>query len=416
MLTPEENARDAPTSLLLVTHVVIRRGPRGPQIDDQTAAGIAQWCRHFDRVTYVGIAEESAVANASSAAWADVPEGALADRCRVLALPRAYRVGRMLKEYAQAREILRQAVAEHRHLCFTIGGLVGDWPAIGAREAIRQKRRYAAWLDRVEPHVIKNKVAGGPLKLRLAAMLAVPPMEQYTRFLVRRSSVSLLQGLDTFNHYARFATDPHCTYDTHTHISDQITAAERAAKQARILDGSPINIVYIGRAAAMKGPTDWLEALKLLAQKQVPFRATWIGDGPELSRMRELVAGSALSQYVRLPGFEGNRDTLLRAMRESDLLLFCHKTPESPRCLIEALVSGCPLVGYDSAYARGLVEARGGGTFVPHDDVGALAGKLEQLHHDRPALSGLVADAAASGEAYNEDAVYAHRAQLMRRA
>ncbi|WP_156349057.1 MULTISPECIES: hypothetical protein [unclassified Sphingomonas] len=35
-------------SLLLVTHVFVRQGPRGVQIDDQTAAGIAQWRRHFD--------------------------------------------------------------------------------------------------------------------------------------------------------------------------------------------------------------------------------------------------------------------------------------------------------------------------------------------------------------------------------
>ena len=106
----------------------------------------------------------------------------------------------------------------------------------------------------------------------------------------------------------------------------------------------------------MKGPGDWLSVLEALDLQSIPFRATWIGDGPDLARMQERVARSGLTDQVVLHGFEGNRAVLLRAMRESDLLLFCHKTPESPRCLIEALVSGCPLVGYETAYPKGLVD------------------------------------------------------------
>jgi glycosyltransferase involved in cell wall biosynthesis len=147
----------------------------------------------------------------------------------------------------------------------------------------------------------------------------------------------------------------------------------------------------------------------------VPFEATWIGDGPELPAMAKRIAASPIAGTVRLHGFEDNRDVLLSAMRKSDIFLFCHKTAESPRCLIEALVSGCPLIGYKTAYPQGLVDRRGGGIFVGRDDVGALADCVAQLHRDRPALARLVADAAASGELYNEAAVYEHRALLMKR-
>ena len=50
----------------------------------------------------------------------------------------------------------------------------------------------------------------------------------------------------------------------------------------------------------------------------------------------------------------------------------------------------------------------------PQDDVAALAEQLVKLHKDRAALSQLLANAAESGKLYNEDAVYAHRAELMR--
>lgn len=402
-------------SLLLVTHVPIRQGPNGPQIDDQTAAGIAQWCRHFDRVTYYGIASDEASAGSSSTAWVDTHQGILGERASLIALPRAYGIGRMAREYRAVRARLRSAIAEHRHLCFTVGNIIGDWPAVGALEAVRQQRRYSAWIDRVETFVIRNKVAHSPPK-RVAAEILLPMTQGVVRHILRHSSVALLQGGDTFDHYAAWSSHPHCTYDTHTHVADQIQPGALGEKQARVLSGAPLEIVYVGRAAAMKGPFDWIETLERLRARGIAFRATWVGDGPDLAAMQARVTRSGLGDAIELAGFEDRREVLLQGLRESDFLLFCHKTPESPRCLIEALVAGCPIVGYETAYPRGLVQARGGGVFAPQNDVVALAERVVRLHEDRPALAKLIADAAASGEQYNEDAVYAHRAELMKQA
>lgn len=400
-------------SLLLVTHVPMRKGPRGWQIDDQTAAGIAQWRRHFDRLTFCGV--DHGEAGAGSTSWVDADGGVEDGTIYIIALPWAYRLGAMARHVTGVRAQLAPLVAQHRHLCFTIGGLVGDWPALAAQEAIRQKRAYAAWIDRVEASVLQNKVADAPFPKRLAAAAMAPAMEAWTRHLLRHSRVALLQGRDTFDHYARHAPDPHCTYDTHTHASDQIGADALAAKQARVASGAPLRIVYVGRAAAMKGPADWIDVLERLDKAGVPFMARWIGDGPDLPAMQARVAESGLAAKVELPGFEGRRDALLSALRDSDLLLFCHRTAESARCLIEALVSGCPIVGYDGGYPRGLVERHGGGLFVPMGDNAALADRIAGLHADREAAAALLGAAAASGTLYTEDALYAHRAGLMRR-
>jgi glycosyltransferase involved in cell wall biosynthesis len=405
-----------PKSLLLATHVPIRQGKNGPQIDDQTAAGIAQWCKYFDKVTYFGIADDMENSNGSSAFWVDLSDNPVASHCELVALPRAYRPTTMIREYSRVRDKLSKAVATHQHLCFTFGGILGDWPSVAAREAIRQRRPYAAWLDRVEPNIVSNRLAGASLKKRLAWAVARPAVEHNIRYIVERSAVALLQGMDTFEHYAGMSRSPHCTYDTHTHVSDEITSARLDEKRAVILDEKPIKIVYVGRAAPMKGPGDWLDTLERVRAADVPYQATWIGDGPDLPMMQARVAESKLGEIVRLHGFEGDRERLLRAMRESDVFLFCHKTPESPRCLIEALVSGCPLVGYETAYSRGLVEARGGGRFVRQNDIAALADEIVRLHKDRQALAKLVSEAADSGKLYNEDSVYEHRARLMRQA
>ncbi|BBD99740.1 hypothetical protein SAMIE_1032410 [Sphingobium amiense] len=400
-------------SLLLVTHVPMRKGPRGWQIDDQTAAGIAQWRQHFGRVTFCGV--DHGDAGAGSASWVDADGGVEDGTIHIVALPWAYRLGAMARHVKAVRAQLAPLVAQHRHLCFTIGGLVGDWPALAAQEAIGQKRAYAAWIDRVEASVLRNKVADAPFPRRLAAAAMAPAMEAWTRHLLRHSRVALLQGRDTFDHYARHAPDPHCTYDTHTHATDQIDAAALAAKQAHVASGAPLRIVYVGRAAAMKGPSDWIDVLERLDKAGVPFTARWIGDGPDLAAMRSRVAASGLGDRVDLPGFEGRRDVLLAALRDSDMLLFCHRTAESARCLIEALVSGCPIIGYDGGYPRGLVERHGGGLFVPPADSTALADRIAALHADRAAMVALLGAAAQSGTLYTEDALYAHRAELMRR-
>jgi len=401
-------------SLLLVTHVHIRQGPNGPRIDDQTAAGIRQWCRHFDRVTFYGIAVDDEKGGTSTTAWVDTDAGMIDGRARVVALPWGYGLGPTIRHQADVRAQLRKAIANHRHLCFTLGSIVGDWPSFGAFEATRAGRRFAVWIDRVEPSIIRNKLQGAPLR-RVAAEATLPFTQGAIRYLLRRSSVALLQGGDSFDYYARSAGDPHCTYDTHTSVAEQIAPDALVAKQQRIASGAPLRIVYVGRAAAMKGTADWIGVLERLHRDGVPFHATWIGDGPDLAAMKARVADAGLDDQIALPGFEDRRDVLLTALRDGDLLLFCHKTPESARALIEALVCGCPIVGYGSSYPRDLVAERGGGAFAAVHDIAGLAERVVALHRDRAMLADLVAQAADSGTRYNEDTVYADRAALMRR-
>ncbi len=100
-------------------------------------------------------------------------------------------------------------------------------------------------------------------------------------------------------------------------------------------------------------------------------------------------------------------------MRDAHLMLFCHLTPESPRCLIEALVSGTPIVGYGSAYPEDLIAGHGGGVLTPMRPA-PLAAELVRLSGDRAALADLMGRAAQDGHDMNDEAVFAHRAALMK--
>lgn len=164
----------------------------------------------------------------------------------------------------------------------------------------------------------------------------------------------------------------------------------------------------------MKGPRDWLEVMRQLASLGVQYEATWLGDGPLLEEMRVAVMASGLADRVKFGGFVGDRGLLLGAMRRADLFVFCHKTPESPRCLIETLMSAAPFVGYDSPYPADLAEELAPDLLTPPHDPIALAGRIADLDRDRSRLAELVRLSHAKGGHFSDEAVFGHRSDLIK--
>lgn len=401
--------------LLLVTHVPLKKEHGGFSIDDQTAEGLVRWSENFGRVAYAGIELPDAhLEHLSSTTWTPIGGLPCADRIDVIAMPHAYKIGTFVATYKQTRTMLAKEIARSRFMCFTLGALFGDWGGIAALESIKQRRAYAVWFDRVEHEVVRSDLPSMPMKRRIKQTLSIPLMQNYHRYLTRQSRLGLFQGKDCYDHYCRLVDKAFCMYDTHTQTADFIDAATLDAKLASAGSGDPLRLCYVGRAADMKGPLDWLETLTKIRDAGVPFTATWLGDGPLLETMRKSVEERQLTAHVELAGFVSDRAEILARMKAAHIFLFCHKTPESPRCLIEALVCGTPIMGYGSAYARDLVAADGGGRFVDVGDVQGLADRLVALHRDRAALQGEIRRAARSGLRFDEQTLYRERAELIR--
>ena len=206
----------------------------------------------------------------------------------------------------------------------------------------------------------------------------------------------------------------HLVHNIHLKKTDQISDVELDHKIERARRGGPLNIIYVGRISAEKGPDDWISALHRARDLGVDFRASWFGDGPELAAVREATEAAGLSAQVEFPGFVDNRERVLGALRDADIFLFCHITEESPRCLIEALKSGSPIVGYDSGYPRDLTR-EGGGRFVGASESDALGDLISELAGpDRSVLARLMGAAAAAGSELDDVSVFRHRSELIR--
>jgi glycosyltransferase involved in cell wall biosynthesis len=191
--------------------------------------------------------------------------------------------------------------------------------------------------------------------------------------------------------------------------------AELDAKLESIRARTSLRVIYAGRAVAMKGAIDWVEAMIEAIAGGADIDATWIGDGDQLPGMKSRVESMRLSNRIRFEPFIHDRSRLLDQLRQADVLVFCHHTPESPRVLIESLVSGTPIVGYASAYACDLLKAHAGGALVQKHEPHAIARTLIDLARDRLTLATLTEAAWHAGAPFNDEAVFAHRSELIER-
>ena len=274
-------------------------------------------------------------------------------------------------------------------------------------------RSYAVWTDRVESEVMRRTAGSGPWRRRLRARLTYRPMAWLERYLIRRAALGLFHGKETFDTYAPFCRQPVVVHDIHISKSEHIPDAELQEKIAAVETG-PLKIGYVGRADVMKGPMDWVSALEVLAAAGVDFDAFWMGDGPFTEKMQVRIDKAGLADRVKLLGFVRDRAEVLRRFRAAQVFLFCHKTPESPRCLIEALISGTPIVGYDGSFAADLISGHQGGRLVPLDDVAGLTAVLTTLAADRGALAEMIGAAAKDGVPFDDESVFRHRSEVIR--
>ena len=376
-------------------------------VEAQAANGLRLWAENFDRV--VAMMPMAASRPASAMVPLHVRDGAIS----IEPVPFAYRPDVFVRQFYPTRRRIRELIAQSDYLSFALGGLIGDWGAVSAIEAYRMNRRFAVWTDRVESEVVRRSAGQGRFRSRLRARLTHRPMAWLEQYVVRRAALGLFHGRDTFDAYSAFCTNPQMVHDIHLKRSDHIPSDQLSHKLNHCHEG-PLRIVYAGRADAMKAPLEWVETLERLARENVDFRAVWLGDGELHGELVSRIKLAGVGDRVSAPGYVSDRQAVLQALRDAHVFLFCHRTPESPRCLIEALSSACPIVGYESGYAQDLISSAGGGALTPIGEVGMLAQTLVSLDRDRQKLRRLIANAMEDGKPFDEESVFHHRSELIK--
>jgi len=408
--------REEPTpgGMLLVLPVPFRMVNGRPLFEAQAANGLDRWAENFSRITVAAkVVPEDRVPSLSGFAWREVESLAHADRIACVPLPWVDRSTAFFRELPRVRRVLADAIRESQHLQFAPSGLVGDWAAVAAMEAIRLKRRYAIHKDCVDHELIKC-VEGKALSLRrMRTTVEAAAMKVYHRHIIERCSLGLWHGDDCFRAFSPWCRESHLVHDIHTKQSDLIDAESLEQKQAAIRASETLQICYVGRFDPMKAPLDWLGAIAAARDLGARIHAVWYGEGRLLPDAMAERKRLGLEEIVEYPGFIADRQELLGKLRAAHALVFTHVTPESPRNLIEALISGTPILGYHSNYAADLIASSGGGSLVPLGKFQALGELIADLAKDRSRLAELSQQAARSGSRFSDTVVFAERSALV---
>jgi colanic acid/amylovoran biosynthesis glycosyltransferase len=416
MITRNGGPAEYEADLLLVLPVCLGQDARGLLFESQAANGIERWLDNFPRIQVLcPVIAAGELRAAHSAVWKPISEIANAERVKFTPLPFVTSLRAYARVSTGVRATIRQAIGQSRYLSFALGGqLFGDWGAVACLEARRLGRPYSVWTDAVQHKLCLTSGGGGNPLRWLKAQVRSRMLYSVERRCIGGSSLGLFHGASCYAQYAPWCPTSYVVHDVHAKQSDAIGDQQLIEKCGKMAMAAHLQIIYAGRADVIKGPFDWIAAMSQLRDRGVAFRATWLGDGPLLVDMRNEIVRRGLADVVSLPGFVSDRDELLAQLRTAHVLVFCHTTPESPRNLVEALICGCPIVGYHSDFAEELVTD-GGGSFVAIGDVKGLVDRLASLNANRQELIAMTRQAATSGKRFNDVAVFQHRSDLIKK-
>lgn len=149
------------------------------------------------------------------------------------------------------------------------------------------------------------------------------------------------------------------------------TPAERAALRERLRAGPEERVLLAtSRLLARKGHRELLEAMPAILDAQPTARLLLAGGGPERRSLEELAARLEIAHRI---SFLGTRQDVPELLRASDVFVFPSHFEGLPGSLVEAMLTGLPIVAADTSHNRECLGEPTTALLFPAGDAGALA-------------------------------------------
>lgn len=134
--------------------------------------------------------------------------------------------------------------------------------------------------------------------------------------------------------------------------------------------GTTFTIGFIGQMIPRKGIPELLAVFDRLYQQHPHLRLKLVGDGGQRKELERSVAALSSREAIEFLGFRSDRLALLQ---QFDLFVMTSSLEGIPRCMMEAMAVGTPVVGYDIPGVDDLIEHEVTGLLAPLNDRDALA-------------------------------------------
>jgi len=179
--------------------------------------------------------------------------------------------------------------------------------------------------------------------------------------------------------------------------ADQVRRSAEVARHKCL--ASPVEILYSGRLAELKGVDVLLRAAGRLARDGVPFRLSIVGEGPEAPRLKQLAADLGIQDSVLFTGAVPYQEVMQWYEKAHVLVLPSRHSEGWPKVLAEAMCHGLVCISTDHGLIPWLL--RGRGYVFPVDDADALVACLKQAISDPDEYLRLSKTAASWAQAYS---------------
>jgi len=163
-------------------------------------------------------------------------------------------------------------------------------------------------------------------------------------------------------------------------IYHTMESAETSAVRPRT--GGPV-VSIVARLQAVKGHRVFLESAQKVLATRPDARFQIVGDGELRDDLMEYAARLGIRESVF---FLGYREDILAVIAESDIVACSSFYEALPRCLLEALSVGRPVVATDCGGIPEIIRDEETGLLVPPGDPESLANSILRLMND-PALA-----------------------------
>jgi glycosyltransferase involved in cell wall biosynthesis len=155
---------------------------------------------------------------------------------------------------------------------------------------------------------------------------------------------------------------------------------ERQAKS-----GAAFHVLSAGKLLGLKGYALAIRAFAHFAKRHADVKLTIVGDGPERTRLENLIRDLGLEEQVQLARWTPRQD-LLAMMRQCDMFLFPSLRDGGGAVVVEAMAASKPVVCMDLA-GPGVHITKDCGIKIPplspDNTVELMAQALEKLYQDR---------------------------------
>lgn len=138
-------------------------------------------------------------------------------------------------------------------------------------------------------------------------------------------------------------------------------------------------IGFIGQMIPRKGIPDLLDVFDQLYREDKTLKLQLLGDGRQREELEEKAARQASAKAIEFLGFRSDR---LELLSRFNLFVMTSSLEGIPRCMMEAMAVGIPVVAYDIPGVDKLVTHGETGLLAPHGDKAALANCCRRLLDD----------------------------------